>query len=56
LSAAMGGVYLASRVAYALGYYTGDPDKRKWGGFGHIAELVLMGGVISFAAQQLDWV
>ncbi|KAK7088645.1 glutathione S-transferase 3, mitochondrial-like [Littorina saxatilis] len=56
ITAGVGMMYLASRVAYALGYYTGDPDKRRWGAFGHIAELVLLGNVISFAAHQLEWV
>ncbi|XP_067687125.1 glutathione S-transferase 3, mitochondrial-like isoform X1 [Haliotis asinina] len=56
ISAAAGAVYLASRIAYALGYYTGDPEKRRWGAFGHFAELVLLGNVVSFAAHQLGWV
>lgn len=56
ITAAVGTLYLASRVAFALGYYTGEPKNRRWGAFGHIAELCLMGHVISFAAHQLDWV
>ncbi|XP_076452085.1 glutathione S-transferase 3, mitochondrial-like [Babylonia areolata] len=56
LTAGVGVMYLVSRIAYALGYYTGDPDKRRWGAFGHIAELMLLGHAISFAAHQLEWV
>lgn len=56
ISAAAGVVYLLGRVAFALGYYTGDPDKRRWGGFAHLAELCLLGNAVSFAAHQLEWV
>lgn len=56
ISAGVGMIYLASRVAYALGYYTGDPDKRRWGALpAHLAELCMLGHVISFAAHQLEW-
>jgi len=55
ITAGAGAVYLASRIAFALGYYTGDPAKRRWGGFGHIAELVLLGGVFSLAFHELKW-
>lgn len=33
-----------------------EPEKRKWGGFMHIAELLLLGCTISFASHQLGWV
>merc|ERR1711976_949478 len=56
ISAAVGHVYLLSCIAFALGYYTGDPDKRAWGSFGHIAELLMLGCAISFGAHQLGWV
>ncbi|XP_046555023.1 microsomal glutathione S-transferase 3-like isoform X2 [Haliotis rubra] len=56
ISAAAGAVYLASRIAYALGYYTGDPEKRKWGLFGAFAMLTLLGNAISLGAHQLRWV
>lgn len=53
ISAGTGLVYYAGRIAYALGYYTGDPEKRRYGGFYHLAELVLLGGVVSFGCHQL---
>ncbi|XP_071094373.1 glutathione S-transferase 3, mitochondrial-like isoform X2 [Haliotis cracherodii] len=56
ISAAAGAVYLAGRIAYALGYYTGDPEKRKRGVFGAFAMLILLGNTISFGAHQLRWV
>lgn len=56
ISAGMGLLYLAARVAFAIGYSTGEPEKRRWGAFGHIAELCLLGNAISFAAHQLEWV
>ncbi|XP_041348293.1 microsomal glutathione S-transferase 3-like [Gigantopelta aegis] len=56
ITAATGVVYLIARIAYASGYYTGDPSKRRRGAFGHFAELVLLGNVISFACHQLKWI
>lgn len=55
ISAAAGAVYLAGRIAYALGYYTGEPDKRRFGGFAHVAELVLLGGTLSLVFHSLKW-
>jgi len=56
ISAGAGVVYLVSRIAYACGYYTGDPDKRRWGSFGGIGLICLLGNTISFAAHQLKLV
>lgn len=56
ISAGAGAVYLLGRIAYALGYYTGDPEKRRWGSFGFVGSLLLIGNTISFAAHQLKWV
>jgi glutathione S-transferase len=56
ISAGAGVVYLVGRIAYAIGYYTGDPEKRKWGMFGGIGSLCLLGNTISFAAHQLKLV
>jgi len=53
--ACAGAVYLAGRVAFALGYYTGDPAKRRWGSFGHLADLVLLGATVSLAFDELGW-
>ncbi|KAL4223673.1 hypothetical protein ACF0H5_017141 [Mactra antiquata] len=55
ISAAAGGLCVAARIAYAMGYYTGNPDNRRWGAWGHLGELVLLGGVISLAFQELGW-
>jgi glutathione S-transferase len=53
ISAAAGVVYLLSRIAYALGYSTGDPEKRRYGAFGYLGLLVLAGNTVSFACHQL---
>ncbi|XP_060071645.1 glutathione S-transferase 3, mitochondrial-like [Ylistrum balloti] len=42
LGAVSGLIWMAGRVAYALGYYTGDPEKRKNGFFGYIGILTLL--------------
>jgi len=55
ISAGLGLVYLIGRIVYAKGYYTGEPDKRGRGAFFHLAELLLLGNAISFAAHQLEW-
>ncbi|WAR07439.1 ACTC-like protein [Mya arenaria] len=39
LSAVAGAVWVAGRVAYALGYSTGDPGKRQYGAFGRVAAV-----------------
>ncbi|XP_064648872.1 glutathione S-transferase 3, mitochondrial-like isoform X1 [Lineus longissimus] len=49
ISAAAGMIYLAGRVAYAIGYSSGDPKKRMRGGFGYIGMFALLGASISFA-------
>jgi glutathione S-transferase len=49
-------VYLVGRVAFAKGYYTGDPEKRKTGHFiTMLGLLVLLGTTECFAAHQLEW-
>ncbi|ELU09829.1 hypothetical protein CAPTEDRAFT_172925 [Capitella teleta] len=56
ISAVLGHVYILGRIAFTLGYYTGEPDKRKCGGvIMHIAELLLLGCTTSFAGHQLGW-
>jgi len=55
LSAGAGVVYLVGRVVAAKGYYTGDPDKRKYGSFGMLGMLVLLGNTFCFAFHQLKW-
>ncbi|KAL5010622.1 hypothetical protein ScPMuIL_012927 [Solemya velum] len=53
LSAVCGVIWIVSRVFYALGYYTGDPEKRKWGTFGYIGMLILLIINVKFALNLL---
>ncbi|EDQ90427.1 uncharacterized protein MONBRDRAFT_31833 [Monosiga brevicollis MX1] len=47
LYTAIGGqVYVASRFFYALGYCTGDPEKRHRGSFGYIGLIAMLGMAI----------
>lgn len=55
VSAGAGVVYLVGRIAFAIGYSTGEPDKRKYGGFASIGMLVLLGNTLCFAFHQLKW-
>jgi len=56
ITAAAGAVYLLGRIIYAKGYYSGNPEKRAPGGLlCHLAELVMLGGTVSFATHQLGW-
>jgi glutathione S-transferase len=55
VAAGAGIVYLLGRIAFAMGYYTGDPEKRKWGVFGYTGLLTLLGCTLSTAAHQLKW-
>ncbi|CAJ0847206.1 12292_t:CDS:2, partial [Entrophospora sp. SA101] len=47
ISAVAGGVWIIGRIAYAVGYSTGEPDKRHRGGFGYFGSLALVGTTIS---------
>lgn len=53
LSSAAGLVWIAGKVVYALGYYTGKPEKRVKGAFSYIGLLTLLGTSISTAYQLL---
>jgi glutathione S-transferase len=53
LAAGAGVVYLLGRIAFAKGYYTGEPDKRKYGGFGMAGLLTLLGSTACFAFHHL---
>ncbi|XP_021369438.1 microsomal glutathione S-transferase 3-like isoform X2 [Mizuhopecten yessoensis] len=53
LGAVCGLIWIAGRVAYALGYYTGDPEKRKWGAFGYIGLLTLLVCAVMFGLSLL---
>ena len=41
-SAIAGLVWILARIAYALGYYTGDPKNRMRGAFGYLGILFLL--------------
>ena len=47
ISAAAGSIWIAARIAYAKGYYTGDPKKRMRGSFGYIGLLTLLGTTVA---------
>ncbi|XP_069613229.1 glutathione S-transferase 3, mitochondrial-like [Ranitomeya imitator] len=47
----LGAVWVTSRVSYAHGYYTGDPEKRLRGGYGYIG---LFGVVLLSLAAGLQ--
>lgn len=53
LSALAGVVYLAGRVVYALGYYTGDPKNRSRGAFSYFGLLTLLGLTIKLGLGNL---
>ncbi|XP_072029309.1 glutathione S-transferase 3, mitochondrial-like [Amphiura filiformis] len=48
-------VFLLGRIVYALGYYTGDPEKRLRGSFAYIGLLGMLGSTVSFAIHLLGW-
>ncbi|XP_042901159.1 glutathione S-transferase 3, mitochondrial [Parasteatoda tepidariorum] len=56
LSAAGGAVYLLGRIAYALGYSTGDPQKRYRGMFMYVGNLTLIYTTAHFAIKLLGWI
>ncbi|KAG8190205.1 hypothetical protein JTE90_011927 [Oedothorax gibbosus] len=55
LSATGGLVYLVGRIAYTLGYSTGDPQKRMRGMFMHLGVLTLVYTTAHFATNLLGW-
>ena len=56
-AAAAGGVFVLGRIIYALGYYSGEPQKRVPGAL--ISEVLgllpLLGMSVSFGAGLLGW-
>jgi glutathione S-transferase len=51
---AVGGVtWLAGRVAYALGYSTGDPALRRRGYFHYFGLLTLLGAAFTTGVQTI---
>lgn len=53
VTAIAGVVWIAGRVAYALGYYSGDPKKRMRGAFGYLGLLTLLGLTIKLGLRLL---
>ncbi|CAN0350481.1 unnamed protein product [Ascophyllum nodosum] len=53
IAAIAGAIRLMGFVSYALGYQTGDPDKRLRGTFGYIGLLTLLGLSIELAVRLL---
>ncbi|XP_032782651.2 microsomal glutathione S-transferase 3 isoform X1 [Daphnia magna] len=54
-SALGGAVWIAGKVAYSQGYYTGDPKNRMRGSFGYLGLFVLLGSSSLFGAKLLGW-
>ncbi|OXA56885.1 microsomal glutathione S-transferase 3 [Folsomia candida] len=51
---AVGGwIWIAGKVAFAKGYYTGDPEKRRQGTFGYIGLLMMLGATTKFAIRLI---
>ena len=53
ISAVGGAIWLAGRVAYALGYSTGDPSLRQRGGFQYIGLFTLLGTAVTTGIQTI---
>nr|CAB3263825.1 microsomal glutathione S-transferase 3-like [Phallusia mammillata] len=53
-AAGLGMVWILGRIAYAKGYSSGDPKNRKWGSFGYIGSLGLLGLTTCFALKKLE--
>ncbi|XP_069135656.1 glutathione S-transferase 3, mitochondrial-like [Argopecten irradians] len=52
-SAGAGTIYQLGRIAFAKGYSTGEPEKRRWGTFGYIGLLTMLGCSVGVAVRQL---
>ncbi|GAB1605167.1 microsomal glutathione S-transferase 3-like [Argonauta hians] len=50
-SAIFGTVWIAGKLAYAKGYYTGDPEKRRAGALSYLGLLPLLGMTLMIAIQ-----
>nr|QGA31154.1 microsomal glutathione transferase 1 [Pardosa pseudoannulata] len=49
-------VYLLGRLAYSIGYSTGDPTKRLFGIFGYLGIFYLLYSTLELAVRLLRWV
>lgn len=56
LASVAGLVWIVGRVVYAMGYSTGDPERRMRGVFAYIGLFTLFGCTISFALHLLQLV
>ncbi|XP_011683175.1 microsomal glutathione S-transferase 3 isoform X2 [Strongylocentrotus purpuratus] len=52
-AAGLGGLWVLSRITYAFGYYSGDPNKRRRGAFGYIGTMGLMSLTVRSAFRML---
>ncbi|KAK8393741.1 hypothetical protein O3P69_006802 [Scylla paramamosain] len=55
LSAAGGVVWCLGRIAYATGYYTGDPRKRTRGMFGYLGLIAMLYSTGRLGTRLLGW-
>ncbi|XP_063234058.1 glutathione S-transferase 3, mitochondrial-like [Bacillus rossius redtenbacheri] len=55
VSAVGGAVWLLGRIAYAQGYYTGDPKNRMRGSFGYLGLFALLAASGRFGLRLLGW-
>ncbi|XP_060066801.1 glutathione S-transferase 3, mitochondrial-like [Ylistrum balloti] len=55
LGAVAGLIWIAGRVVYAMGYYTGDPEKRNRGAFAYIGLLTLLVCTVLFGLSLLGF-
>lgn len=53
ISAVGGVIWLAGRVAYTLGYSTGDPSLRQRGSFQYIGIITLLGTAFTTGVQTI---
>lgn len=56
ISAGAGVIWLAGRVAYTLGYSTGNPSLRQRGSFQYIGLITLLGTAVTTGVQMISGV
>mmetsp|Transcript_11893 Transcript_11893/g.20082 ORF Transcript_11893/g.20082 Transcript_11893/m.20082 type:complete len:184 (-) Transcript_11893:260-811(-) len=56
LASGSGCIWIAGRVVYSKGYYSGDPDNRMQGAWNNIGMILLWILTIQFGAKQLDFI
>ncbi|KAG8253363.1 hypothetical protein J6590_035356 [Homalodisca vitripennis] len=55
VAAVAGTTWCLGRIAYARGYYSGDPSKRMQGGFGYFGLFTLIGLTVKLGINTLGW-